>query len=107
RFVLSLPLAPASAPDSAMPTATAAAPALAPSSPPSESPSGGGASAQAPAGSLAGLRVLIVEDEEAGRRPMAGYLTRRGGGVAGRMRWPAGRPDTIMETVCWSCWSCS
>src|SRR5438046_1194469 len=46
RFVLSLPLAPASAPDSAMPTAIAASPALAPSSPPSESPSGGGASAQ-------------------------------------------------------------
>jgi len=81
RFVLSLPLAPPSAPDSAMPTATAAAPALAPSSPPSESPSGGGASAQAPAGSLAGLRVLIVEDEEAVRRPMARYLTRRGAEV--------------------------
>ena len=81
RFVLSLPLAPASAPDSAMPTAIAASPALAPSSPPSESPSGGGASAQAPAGSLAGLRVLIVEDEEAVRRPMARYLTRRGAEV--------------------------
>src|SRR5437773_6599428 len=90
RFVLSLPLAPASAPDSAMPTAIAASPALAPSSPPSESPSGGGASAQAPAGSLAGLRVLIVEDEEAVRRPMAWYLMGRGaevgdavGGVGG------------------------
>src|SRR5439155_938271 len=79
--VVSLPLAPASAPDSAMPTAIAASPALAPSSPPSESPSGGGASAQAPAGSLAGLRVLIVEDEEAVRRPMARYLTRRGAEV--------------------------
>ena len=81
RFVLSLPLAPASAPHSATPTAPAPAPAPAPSKPSSESPSGGGASAQAPAGSLAGLRVLIVEDEEAVRRPMARYLTRRGAQV--------------------------
>jgi len=85
RFVLSLPLAPASAPDSPTPTAPAPAPApapaLAPSKPSSESPSGGGASAQAPAGSLAGLRVLIVEDEEAVRRPMARYPTRRGAQV--------------------------
>ena len=89
RFVLSLPLAPASAPHSATPTAPAPAPtpapapapALAPSKPSSKSPSGGGASAQAPAGSLAGLRVLIVEDEEAVRRPMARYLTRRGAQV--------------------------
>ncbi len=83
RFVLSLPLAlaQASAPDSATPTALAPAPALAPSKPSSESPSGGGASAQAPGGSLAGLRVLIVEDEEAVRRPMARYLTRRGAEV--------------------------
>jgi len=87
RFVLSLPLAPASAPHSATPTAPAPAPAptpapaLAPSKPSSDSPSGGGAGAQAPAGSLAGLRVLIVEDEEAVRRPMARYLTRRGAQV--------------------------
>ena len=83
RFVLSLPLAlaQASASDSATPTALAPAPALAPSKPSSESPSGGGASAQAPGGSLAGLRVLIVEDEEAVRRPMARYLTRRGAEV--------------------------
>src|SRR6266496_119775 len=83
RFVLSLPLAlaQASAPDSATPTGLAPAPALAPSKPSSESPSGGGASAQAPGGSLAGLRVLIVEDEEAVRRPMARYLTRRGAEV--------------------------
>ena len=89
RFVLSLPLAPASAPHSATPTAPAPAPAptpapapaLASSKPSSESPSGGGANAQAPAGSLAGLRVLIVEDEEAVRRPMARYLTRRGAQV--------------------------
>ena len=81
RFVLSLPLAlaQASAPDSA--TSPAPAPALAPSTPPSESPLGSAGGAQAPAGSLAGLRVLIVEDEEAVRRPMARYLTRRGAEV--------------------------
>ena len=81
RFVLSLPLAlaQASAPDSA--TSPAPAPALAPSTPPSESPLGSAGGAQAPAGSLAGLRVLIVEDEEAVRRPMARYLRRRGAEV--------------------------
>ena len=83
RFVLSLPLAlaQASAPDSATSLAPAPAPALAPSTPPSESPLGSAGGAQAPAGSLAGLRVLIVEDEEAVRRPMARYLTRRGAEV--------------------------
>ena len=85
RFVLSLPLAlaQASAPDSATSPAPAPAPAsaLAPSTPPSESPLGSAGGAQAPAGSLAGLRVLIVEDEEAVRRPMARYLTRRGAEV--------------------------
>ena len=63
RFVLSLPVAAPSAPPSA--------PAIAPA----------GASAHPPAGSLAGLRVLIVEDEEAVRRPMVRYLTRRGAEV--------------------------
>ena len=91
RFVLSLPLAlaQASAPDSATSPAPPAppapapapAPALAHSTPPSESPAGSAVGAQAPAGSLAGLRVLIVEDEEAVRRPMARYLTRRGAEV--------------------------
>ena len=83
RFVLSLPLAlaQASAPDSATSLAPAPAPALAPSTPPSESPLGSAGGAKAPAGSLAGLRVLIVEDEEAVRRPMARYLTRRGAEV--------------------------
>ena len=83
RFVLSLPLAlaQASAPDSATSLAPAPAPALAPSTPPSESPLGTAGGAKAPAGSLAGLRVLIVEDEEAVRRPMARYLTRRGAEV--------------------------
>ena len=60
RFVLSLPVA-------------------APSPAPTHAPVG--ASAHPPAGSLAGLRVLIVEDEEAVRRPMVRYLTRRGAEV--------------------------
>jgi len=83
RFVLSLPLAlaQASAPDSATSQAPAPAPALAPSTPPSESPLRSAGGAQAPAGSLAGLRVLIVEDEEAVRRPMARFLRRRGADV--------------------------
>src|SRR5213083_2478377 len=65
RFVLSLPVAEVSA--SAPSPAPAPAPAPAPSAP--------------SVGSLAGLRVLIVEDEEAVRRPMARYLTRRGAEV--------------------------
>src|SRR2546430_3407857 len=84
RFVLSLPLAlaQASAPDSA--TSRAPAPA-APS-----------------VGSLAGLRVLIVEDEEAVRRPLARYLTRRGAegdeaadGVGGLAPVPGQRADVV------------
>jgi len=74
RFVLSLPVASVSAPDSA-----SSAPAPAPASSPAPSPDA--ASAQGAVGSLAGLRVLIVEDEEAVRRPMARYLTRRGAAV--------------------------
>jgi len=76
RFVLSLPVASVSAPDSA---SSAPAPALAPASSPASSADA--ASAQPAVGSLAGLRVLIVEDEEAVRRPMARYLTRRGAAV--------------------------
>jgi signal transduction histidine kinase/CheY-like chemotaxis protein len=63
RFVLSLPVAPALPGGSTEPAA--AAPAAAP----------GG---ERPIGSLAGLRVLIVEDEEAVRRPIVRYLARRG-----------------------------
>src|SRR6266480_1281782 len=59
RFVLSLPVGPVS------PPATSPVP----------------AAAQPAVGSLAGLRVLIVEDEEAVRRPMVRYLTRRGAEV--------------------------
>ena len=76
RFVLSLPVASVSAPDappppSPPPPAPAPSPAASPDAP----------SAQPAVGSLAGLRVLIVEDEEAVRRPMARYLTRRGAAV--------------------------
>ncbi len=63
RFVLSLPVAEGSA------------------SAPSPAPSPAPAPSVPPVGSLAGLRVLIVEDEEAVRRPMARYLTRRGAEV--------------------------
>jgi signal transduction histidine kinase len=72
RFVLSLPVAAVSAPESA--------PSPSPSPSP-DSPSAVAASVQAAVGSLAGLRVLIVEDEEAVRRPMARYLKRRGAEV--------------------------
>ena len=60
RFVLTLPVA----------TAALHSPAPDPTSVPSPQP--------APGGSLAGVRVLIVEDEEAVRRPMVRYLARRG-----------------------------
>src|SRR3989441_10067346 len=70
RFVLSLPVGPVSAPDSA--------PSPSPS-PDASSPVPAGA--QPGVGSLTGLRVLIVEDEEAVRRPMVRYLTRRGAEV--------------------------
>ncbi len=60
RFVLSLPAAPT------IPAATAAREAAARSG---------------PTGSLVGLRVLIVEDEEPVRRPMARFLARRGAHV--------------------------
>ena len=71
RFVLSLPVAAPSAPstDAApIPTPTPTPAPLAPNAPPA-------------GGSLAGVRVLIVEDEEAVRRPMVRYLTRRGAQV--------------------------
>jgi len=78
RFVLSLPVAASSAPASA--PSTDPAPDAAPT-PSSGAPSRAAASAPPSVGSLAGLRVLIVEDEEAVRRPMARYLTRRGAEV--------------------------
>lgn len=65
RFVLSLPVA-----ESALAT---------PTSVPVEAPSGGPPRALP---SLAGVQVLIVEDEEPVRRPMVRYLTRKGAQVA-------------------------
>jgi signal transduction histidine kinase/CheY-like chemotaxis protein len=78
RFVLSLPVA--------APAASASVPSTDPAPPPTApaparsagAPSPAAASAPPAVGSLAGVRVLIVEDEEAVRRPMVRYLTRRG-----------------------------
>ena len=69
RFVLWLPAAPAE---------PARAPSPAPTAP-AAAPQPGGVARPAP--SLAGLHVLIVDDEEAVRRPMAKFLVRRGARV--------------------------
>ena len=92
RFVLALPALPLgsepaepaepAAPAAGATPAAPAAPAAPPPAPPA--PAGSGASAPRPApavGSLAGLRVLIVDDEEGIRRPMARFLARRGAQV--------------------------
>ena len=78
RFVLSLPVAAPSASASVPSTDTAPPPTAPAPAPSSGAPSPAAASAPAAVGSLAGVRVLIVEDEEAVRRPMVRYLTRRG-----------------------------
>ena len=95
RFVLSLPVVAASVPRSSTPpppSPAAAAPSLA-------------EAAQAPqvAQPLAGLRVLIVEDEEGVRGPMARYLTRRGAvvdqaadGIEGLTRLRAQPADVVL-----------
>jgi len=64
---------------------------------------GGGGGGRAPGGSLAGVHVLIVEDEEGVRRPMARFLARRGAavdeaadGVDGLARLGASAPDVIL-----------
>src|SRR6185312_7936029 len=78
RFVLSLPVA-APAASASAPAADPAPPPTAPAPAPSPGvPSPAAAGAPPAGGSLAGVRVLIVEDEEAVRRPMVRYLTRRG-----------------------------
>ena len=78
RFVLSLPVA-APAASASVPSTDPAPPPTAPAPAPSSgAPSPAAASAPPAVGSLAGVRVLIVEDEEAVRRPMVRYLTRRG-----------------------------
>ena len=86
RFSLSLPLAPATSP-----------PPVAPVAPPGPA-AGGGRGA-----SLAGVHVLIIEDEEGVRRPMARFLARRGAeveeaadGVDGLARLGARAPDVIL-----------
>ena len=78
RFVLSLPVAAPTASASVPSTDPAPAPTAPAPVPSSGAPSPAAASAPPAVGSLAGVRVLIVEDEEAVRRPMVRYLTRRG-----------------------------
>src|SRR6266571_3945447 len=68
RFLLWLPSAPTAAPPPLPPS-----PAPAPPSAASERPEAGP--------SLAGIRVLLVDDEEMIRRPMARFLSRRGADV--------------------------
>ena len=99
RFSLSLPLAPAAAaPAAATPAPVAAQPAAAASADGARPGGRGHAGA-----SLAGVRVLIVEDEEGVRRPMARFLARRGAeveeaedGVDGLGRLRAQVPDVIL-----------
>ena len=94
RFVLSLPVAAPSAPS----TDAAPAPTPTPAPPAPNAPSAGG--------SLAGVRVLIVEDEEAVRRPMVRYLMRRGAlvdeaadGVEGLARLRAQPANVILADL--------
>ncbi len=76
RFVLALPGLPlGSAPPAPPAPLAAAAPA------PPAAAAAASAPAARPLASLAGLRVLIVDDEEGIRRPMARFLTRRGAQV--------------------------
>ena len=95
RFVLTLPVVAASGPRSSTPS---------PPSPSAASPSlAEGAPAAQVARPLAGLRVLIVEDEEGVRGPMARYLTRRGAvvdqaadGIEGLTRLRAQPADVVL-----------
>ena len=95
RFSLSLPRASAtSAPVAVQAGAAGSAPP--PGTPGGGRPPGAGAS-------LAGVRVLIIEDEEGVRRPMARFLARRGAeveeaadGVDGLARLSARAPDVIL-----------
>src|SRR5207302_10780935 len=84
RFSLSLPRAPASAPAAVQAGAV-------------------GGRAPGAGGSLAGVHVLIVEDEEGVRRPMARFLARRGAeveeatdGMDALTRLSARAPDVIL-----------
>jgi signal transduction histidine kinase len=102
RFSLSLPrAAAASAPVALQAGAAGSAP---PPGPPGGGGGGGGGRAPGAGASLAGVRVLIVEDEEGVRRPMARFLARRGAeveeaadGMEGLARLSAGGvPDVIV-----------
>ena len=108
RFVLRLPaIAPAQAQAEGTPSASRVSPP--PTSPPPPPPSPAPPLPQDTsqvAASLAGLRILIVEDDEAIRRPMARFLAWRGAEVLevgdgqealGRLgQWPA---DVILADV--------
>src|SRR5947207_3668045 len=97
RFVLWLPAAPVEAP---------AAPA--PASPALAAPLPQPGAVPRPVATLAGLHVLIVDDEEAVRRPMARFLTRRGARVdeaqdgaeaLARLDGAAGQADVIVADL--------
>ncbi|MGH7549062.1 MAG: hybrid sensor histidine kinase/response regulator [Gemmatimonadales bacterium] len=92
RFVLSLPVA--------VPAVQAVPPGTPEAGP---APTGG---AQRPVESLAGLRVLIVDDEEGVRRPMARFLARRGAhveeagdGEEAQAKLAAQAPDVILADL--------
>ena len=98
RFSLSLPLAPATSP--------AVAP-VAPAGPAASRAEAVGRADGTPGGgrgaSLAGVHVLLIEDEEGVRRPMARFLARRGAeveeatdGVDGLRRLRVRAPDVIL-----------
>jgi len=76
RFLVWLPCAPGTV--LAVPTASAPAPPPPPPPPPPHAPP---PPAQATKVSLAGIRVLLVDDEELIRRPMARFLGKRGAEV--------------------------
>jgi signal transduction histidine kinase/ActR/RegA family two-component response regulator len=102
RFVLSLPAAftPIATPSATpIPPTRPTAPTPAP---PAASPSPG-AAPDPRAATLAGIRVLIVDDEDGVRKPMARFLTRRGAdvdeagdGVAALARLRVQRADVIL-----------
>ena len=104
RFVLTLPLPPVTATAAAPSLPLPPAPAPAPAPIPATAPVSRGAAARG--GALAGVRVLIVEDEEGVRRPMARFLTRRGAvveeaedGVQALTRLRDQQPDVIIADL--------
>jgi signal transduction histidine kinase len=80
RFVLSLPVAYTPTPTPTAPPLPGAVPAIPTPAAPAAARSPGAAPDHRPA-TLAGIRVLIVDDEEGVRRPMARFLKRRGAEV--------------------------